>query len=134
MIILKFRRLIIDKNIKPFEIFEYNKNLYAVLLDQDYYWYDWVLEQKTTSCHYGDGHCYNDAFHDYLEQENISLNKSLDYDSENGMFCVYCKSLEDAKLVATELSMLYNNENKMLELIKNTKEKYQYEFDIDVKI
>lgn len=50
------------------------------------------------------------------------------------MFCVYCKSLEDAKLVATELSTLYNDENKMLELIKNTKEKYQYEFDIDVKI
>ncbi len=69
-----------------------------------------------------------------MEIKNTSLNKSVDYDSENGMFCVYCKSLEDAKLVATELSTLYNDENKMLELIKNTKEKYQYEFDIDVKI
>ncbi len=118
----------------PFEIFEYNKNLYAVLLDQEDYCYDWVLEKKTISCRYGDGHCYNDAFHDYLEQKNTSLNERLDYDSENGMFCVYCKSLKDAELVANKLSMLYNNENKMLELIKNTKIKYQYEFNFDINI
>lgn len=69
-----------------------------------------------------------------MEQKNTSLNERLDYDSENGMFCVYCKSLKDAELVANELSLLYNNENKMLELIKNTKIKYQYEFNFDINI
>lgn len=92
------------------------------------------MEKKTNSCCYGDGHCYNDAFHDYLEQKNISLSERLDYDSENGMFCVYCKNLEDANFVATELSNIYKDENKMLELIKNTKIKYQYNFDFDMNI
>ncbi len=69
-----------------------------------------------------------------MEQKNTSLSERLDYDSENGMFCVYCKNSKDAEFVASELSMLYNNENKMLELIKNTKIKYQYEFDFDMNI
>ena len=48
------------------------------------------------------------------------------------MFCVYCKKLFDAEEVAYELSKLYKNENKMIEWIKSTKEKYGYSFDIKI--
>lgn len=60
------------------------------------------------------------------------LNERLKYDSENGMFCVYCKNKEDAKKVAYELSCLYKNEKEMISLIKIIKEKYEYSFDTDI--
>ncbi len=106
--------------------------MYGVILYQSDYCYDWVDEEKTESCYYGDGHCYEDAFRDYLENNFSELNKRLEYDSENGMFCVYCQNKKDADKVAHELSLLYNDEIKMINLIKNTKKKYSYVFDVRI--
>lgn len=119
-------------NNKPFKIFKHEDNSYVVYLDQSDYCYDWVDEVKTKSCQYGDGHCYDDAFRDYLEEHFSELNQRLNYDSENGMFCVYCQNKKDANAVAHELSLLYNDESKMLNLIKDTKQKYDYVFDVRI--
>ena len=56
----------------------------------------------------------------------------LNYDSENGMFCVYTNDIRIADEVAYKLSNLYKDENKMIELIKETKEKYGYIFDVHI--
>ncbi len=122
--------LLFKELIKPFKIIKNDDN-YSVILDQDDYQYDWLSEVKEKSC-YGDGHCYNDLFSDYLSSNFLKLNQKLNYDSENGMFCVYCKNLFDAEEVAYELSKLYKNENKMIDWIKNTKEKYGYSFDMKI--
>lgn len=123
-----------ENTIKPFSIFKYDDETFSVSLDQDDYWYDWVKELKTEPNHYGDGHCYNDAFNDYLETNFKYLNDRLKYDSENGMFCVYCNDIKDAEEVAYELSVLYKDENKMINLIKETKQKYDYVFDVNINI
>lgn len=122
--------LLFEEQIKPFKIIEHD-NYYSVILDQSDYQYNWLSEVIEQS-YYGDGHCYNDLFNDYLSSNFSKLNKKLNYDSENGMFCVYCKNLFDAEEVAYELSKLYKNENKMIEWIKNSKEKYDYSFDIKI--
>ena len=69
---------------------------------------------------------------DYLEKNYPSLNKQLHYDSENGMFCTYCKDEDIADEVATILATLYGDEKKMIELIKQTKKDHNYEFDIKI--
>lgn len=120
--------------IKPFHIMKHNKNTFSVFLDQSNYHYDWVQEKKTEPNYYGDGHCYDDLFRDYLNTNDINLNSRLNYDSENGMFCVYCKNKQDAEKVCFELSKLYKDENKMIQLIKDTKQKYDYIFDVEVSI
>ena len=62
------------------------------------------------------------------------LNKRLEYDSENGLFCVYCRTIQDAEEVAYELSSLYKNENKMVELIKQVKKDFEYSFENNIRI
>ena len=118
------------EQIKPFKIIEHDDN-YSVILDEDDYQYDWLSEVKEKN-YYGDGHCYNNLFNNYLSSNFSKLNKKLKYVSENGMFCVYCKNLFDAEEVAYELSKLYKNKNKMIEWIKCTKENYDYSFDIKI--
>ena len=130
--------------IKPFKIHhfeDYNdfaiaidedSHYYSVSLDQDDYWYDWVKELKMESIKFGDGHCYNDLFEYYLDKNFNNLNKRLQYDSENGMFCVYCRDLKDAEEVAFSLATLYKNEDLMISLIKETKEKYGYQFNVGI--
>ena len=100
-------------------------------LDQSEYWYDWNEEIKSDSP-YGDGHCYNDAFYDYLGKVSKTLNSKLNYDSENGMFCVYTDDIRIADEVAYKLSQLYKDEDKMIELIKDTKANYGYVFDVHI--
>ena len=119
------------EKIKPFQLYKFdNKELYSVSLDQINYWYDWKNEIKDSSSPFGDGHCYNDAFNLYLSKNKSKLNDRLNYDSENGMFSVYCNTLKDAEEVAYTLSKLYKNEKKMINLIKDTKSNYGYSFDI----
>lgn len=120
-----------NKLIYPFKIFRLENGIFSVSLDQSEYWYDWVGETKS-NLPYGDGHCYNDAFFEYLEKLSSSLNNKLNYDSENGMFCVYTNDIRIADEVAYKLSNLYKDENKMIELIKETKEKYGYIFDVHI--
>jgi len=124
----------VQEEIKPFEIMKHNEKLFSVTLFQDCFDYDWVEEKKIRPNKYGDGHCYNDAFNHYLRTEFKNLHNRLQYDSENGMFCVYCNDIKDAEETAYELSCLYKDEKKMLELIKFIKEKLGYVFDCDVKI
>ncbi len=121
-----------NNKIKPFEIYEHENNLYSVCLDQSDYCYDWLNEKKTKSSRNGDGYCYEDLFIDYLDENFAELSQKLNFDSESGMFCVYCQNKEDADKVAHELSLLYNNETKMINLIKNTKKLYDYVFDISI--
>ena len=120
-----------NKQISPFKIISFKDENFSVLLDQSDYCYDWVNEIKS-NIPYGDGHCYNDAFFEYLEKSSSSLNNKLNYDSENGMFCVYTNDIRIADEVAYKLSNLYKDENKMIELIKETKEKYGYIFDVHI--
>lgn len=118
-----------ENAIKPFEIMKHEENKFSVFLSQGYFNYDWVEEVKVDYCHYGDGHCYEDLFRDYLESEFKYLNDRINYDSENGMFCLYCKDIKDAEEVCYELSTLYKDEEKMINLIQATKEKYNYVFE-----
>lgn len=120
--------------IKPFQIMKLDKDTFSVYLDQSDYHYDWVQEKKIEPNYYGDGHCYDDLFKDYLNETHTNLNERLNYDSENGMFCVYCKNKKDAEQVCFELSKLYKDEDKMIQLIKDTKQKYNYIFDVKVSI
>ena len=121
----------LKKEIKPFTFSKMDGEEYSITLYQDDYIYDWLNETKGTG--YGDGHCYNDLFRDYLIGKLGFDNEKLLYDSENGMFCVYCDGKRLAEKVAYELSNLYKNEEKMIELIKKTKEKYNYVFrSIDI--
>lgn len=125
----------VQNEIQPFKILHYRGGeTYSVILEQDNYWYDWVQEVKIKSSKYGDGHCYDDAFREYLIKKYYNLHERLNYDSENGMFCVYCKNRKDANEVAQKLSDLYKDEEKMINLIKYVKQKYNYQFDIDIKI
>lgn len=48
------------------------------------------------------------------------------------MFCVYTNDMKIADEVAYKLSALYKDENKMIELIKDTKNKYGYVFDVHI--
>lgn len=120
--------------IKPFHIMKHDKNTFSVFLDQSDFHYDWVQEKKIEPNYYGDGNCYDDLFRDYLNTNDINLNSRLNYDSENGMFCIYCKNKQDAEKVCFELSKLYKDEDKMIQLIKDTKQKYNYIFDVEVSI
>lgn len=120
-----------NKQISPFKIISFKDENFSVLLDQSDYCYDWVNEIKS-NIPYGDGHCYNDAFFEYLEKSSSLLNNKLNYDSENGMLCVYTNDIRIADEVAYKLSNLYKDENKMIELIKETKEKYGYIFDVHI--
>lgn len=118
-----------DEQIKPFEILNSEDGYYSVNLHYYDYHYDWKNEIVTNdNAEYGDGHDYNDLFYEYLDKHFKSLNNSLKYDSEMSMFCVYCHNKEDAENVAYELSKLYKDEKKMLDLIKELKEKRDYIF------
>lgn len=116
---------------QPFHIYN-DVDMIAIILDQYDYEYDWVLEERITDNQYGDGHCYDDLFNDYLQKNYPNLNSKLHYDSENGMFCTYCDDEKIADEVAKILSDLYNDEEKMIELIKQTKKEHNYEFDIKI--
>lgn len=128
----KFDKWFMDY-IKPFHIMKHDKDTFSVFLEQSDYHYDWLQEKKIEP-NYGDGHCYNDLFRDYLNTKDTNLNSRLNYDSENGMFCVYCKNKKDAEEVCFELSKLYKDEDKMIQLIKDTKQKYNYMFISKVSI
>ena len=90
------------------------------------------LKKKIILTHYGYGYCYEDAFKNYLEDNFNYLHKRVKYDSENSMFCLYGNNIEDAEEICYELSNLYNDEQKMIVLIKNIKYKYNYNFDINI--
>lgn len=119
-----------NKKIYPFIITNFKNEKFSVSLDQKDFCYDWISDIKSDKYYYGDGHCYNDAFYEYLEKSSNSLNNKLNYDSENGMFCVYTSDIKIADEVAFVLANLYKDENKMIELIKKTKEKYGYMYDV----
>ena len=123
-----------QNEIKPFKVFDNNDSTYSVILDQSNYFYDWLEEKKKDKVIYGDGHCYEDAFKQYLESELNSLAERINYDSENGMFCANCDDIKDAEELAYELSIVYKNEDNMLDLIKRTKEINGYEFERNINI
>jgi len=100
-------------SIKPFRLCEHSKSV-SVLLDERNFWYD--LSEYGL---WDNGYCYNDIFKDYLENNFNDLN--LNFDSENGMFCVYCENMKEAEEVIYELAKLYKDEDKMIELIKTYK-------------
>lgn len=122
-----------QEQLSPFHIMKFDGYV-SVTLSQEQYWYDWVKEIKTDDNYYGDGHCYEELFKDYLEKYFSNLTDTLEYDSENGMFCVYCKDMRIADKIAYELSKLYKNEDKMISLIKETKKIHDYHFDNDIHI
>ena len=121
-----------EKRFDPFSIYEFDSGDISLSLDQRHYAYDWYDELYNDEPYYGDGHCYEDLFKDYLSDNYPNLSKKLNYDSENGMFCVYCEDMKTADEVALILSDLYKDEEKMIDLIKVTKEKYNYDFDIKI--
>ena len=125
----KFQDWFADE-IKPFKIVGYD-DMFSVVLDEKDFCYDWENEKVTDTPYYGDGYCYEDAFCKYIEDNNKALNDGLNYDCEMSMFCVYCDSVTTASEVAYMLSELYKNEDKMLEIIKELKEKYDYEFSME---
>ena len=71
-------------------------------------------------------------FYQNIEKVSKTLNSKLNYDSENGMFCVYTDDIRIADEVAYKLSQLYKDEDKMIELIKDTKANYGYVFDVHI--
>jgi len=120
-----------NKYIEPFALFCCDETSHiSINLNQEDYWYDWLEEKKLEHRRYGDGHCYNDLFEEYLEKNFPDLNKGLKYDSENGMFCVYCEDIKTAEEVIYELAKLYKNEDKMIELIKEHKALRDIQFSI----
>ena len=121
-----------NEQISPIIIMPLDLDTFSVNLYQEYYKYDWVTEKKTDDPVYSGGNCYEDLFRDYMESYDKELNKRLNYDSENSMFCVYAPTMRDADSVAVALSKLYKDEKRMIELIKQTKEKYNYDFDIRI--
>ena len=56
-----------ENAIKTFKILKFDDTNFSVILEQNDYCYDWLEEVKTENCHYGDGHCYEDAFRNYIE-------------------------------------------------------------------
>lgn len=117
--------------LKPFKITRLD-DVYSVCLFDYNYYYDWLDEEKTKTAKYGDGHCYEDAFSDYLNDYKKYFDDFLEYDSERSMFCVYCQNKKDAESVAYILSKLYKDKRKMLDLIRVTKKNYDYEFDFSI--
>ena len=101
------------------------------LFEQDFC-YDFFQEVKNDEPYYGNGYTYEDVFKDYLSDNYPNLSKKLEYDTEMGMFCVYCEDMKTADEVALILNDLYKDEEKMIDLIKVAKEKYNYEFDIKI--
>lgn len=125
-------KLWFESRFKPFNIYEFDSGNISVILDQYDYNYDFYEEMQNDEPYYGDGHCYEDLFRDYISDNFPKLSNKLNYDSENGMFCVYCDDMKTADEIADKLSTLYKDENKMIDLIRQTKERYNYEFDIKI--
>lgn len=121
-----------EDSIKPFRIMKHSDDKYSVILSQENYEYDWLSESKTKS-RYGDGHDYEEVFKKYIEEELSHLVPTIRYDSENGMFCLYCKSNNDAEEICYGLSCLYKNEDKMIQLIKEIKA-IHFNEECDIKI
>ena len=121
-----------EKRFKPFNIYEFDSGNISLTLDQEDYNYDWKEELVNDEPYYGDGHCYEDLFKDYIVDNDSKIINKLSFDSENGMFCVYIDDMKTADKVALMLSSLYKDENKMIELIKKTKENYGYKFEINI--
>ena len=115
-----------SKKVKPFRIIEHDNGQYTILLHQGDFWYDWKHDKKQDS-RYGDGYCYEDAFYNYLKN-NVNYANDLEYDSENGMVCIYTVDKKIADLVAYKLSKLYKDEKEMIKLIKQTKKEKGYNF------
>ena len=109
-----------EESIVPFDIIELFDSGYSIILDQEYYEYDWLTESRTKS-NYGDGHDYEFIFKLFISDKLSYLNSSLKFDSENGMFCVSCNDIEKVIELIYELSCLYKNENKMIKLIRKGK-------------
>ncbi len=105
-----------NKSFKPFEIFAC-ENGYAICLDQD----DYIKKSKKSIL--GNGHDYERVFKDYINSNFNDLKSIIKYDSKNSIFCAYCETLKQAEDVCYELSKLYKDKDKMIELITN-KEKY----------
>lgn len=109
-----------SKAIKPFDIMKHSDNDFSITLDEDDFNYDWLGEVRSQS-EYGDGYDYEEVFKLHIDRELPYLNSSLKYDSESGMFCVYCNNVEKTEELVYELSCLYKDEKKMLDLIKEVK-------------
>lgn len=107
--------------IKPFRILKHS-DLISVHLSEENFCYDWLEEKKYAKDPYSNGYYYDDLFKNYIEKNFADLSKRLNYDSESGMFCVYCANMKDAEEVIYELAKLYRDEKKMIELIKDYKE------------
>ena len=82
---------------------------YSVTLDQMYYYKDLSF----------DGYSYEELFKLYIEDNLSHLSNDIQYDSENGMVCLYTKEEETAEELAYELSKVYK-----------TKEFLKYRIDI----
>lgn len=121
-----------EKRFKPFNILEHDNGDVSVFLFEQDFCYDFFHEVKNDEPYYGNGYTYEDVFKDYLSDNYPNLSKKLEYDTEMGMFCVYCEDMKTADEVALILNDLYKDENKMIDLIKVAKEKYDYEFDIKI--
>ena len=67
------------------------------------------------------------TFYNYLKN-NVNYANDLEYDSENGMVCIYTIDKKIADLVAYKLSKLYKDEKEMIKLIKQTKKEKGYNF------
>ena len=107
--------------IRPFRIMKHDDDKYSVILSQEDFEYDWLNEIKNKSV-YGDGYDYEKVFKKCIEEELIHLVPTIMYDSESGMFCLYCKSNNDAEEISYHLSSLYKDEEKMIKRIKEVKE------------
>lgn len=106
-----------NKSCKPFKLEKQIDNNYSVLLDYEFFNYDWEygIYKKT---YIGNGYDYQDVFKKYLFSNFPYLKQDIIFHSENNIFCAYCKSKEIAEFVIYNLSLLYSNKKKMCKLIK----------------
>lgn len=101
-----------SKKIDPFKLMDYNDGNYSITLDQDYYLKD-IKINDTGNYYEMDGHEYENLFKKYIKDDLPYLLGDLDFDSESGMFCVYCHNEQLAQELVYNLAKLYKDSNRM---------------------
>lgn len=121
-----------QKAIKPFELIKYeDDNEFSVVLREGYYKYR--LFSINSAYKNADGHVHEMIFRNYIDDNFPHLSNLINYDSESGMFCLYSDSIDVSEEAAYELSKLYKDDYKMMDIIKNLKSFDHETFKCNIK-